>query len=365
MANKDNLEETINSCIGLFAGFLGIETYNPPTITMNQAEPGTGGSYNLKSNILNIDPSQVGDGTCYFEEVAHYLRHQLVEMDDVGAGPDVEEFLGRLGEDIGRNLTKGTELEYLFESHPPRRFSDMATYSKIFENHLDYAFSLVKDYDEACTGTISLRNIFAEDINEKVRIIKEYLGDKDLNKLLVGRKLANASLAAKLSENKDICYLASCDDAITGYLETVRNDSFNHYAGYVLSMKKLDCDVSGDVDLLISHLDLLGLYVDSFSRDIDSFRRKLEFEQMLRYTSELTHYIGYISAEKYAEANPQFMEEAAHIFRQPSSEIRAQFIKDEAIKPYQDRGGEIVLRKCAEYNIDLTGLEEEISGSVQ
>ena len=90
-------------------------------------EPVANSKY-LSNNTIIISFEDVGYGPVYFEEASHALRelktwrtipglitHLVSSLD-----PSVHEFYGRAGETLGRELVKGTELEYLFKDAPER-----------------------------------------------------------------------------------------------------------------------------------------------------------------------------------------------------------------------------------------------------
>ena len=69
----------------------------------------------------------MGDGPAYFEEASHALRHLLQKRSDIGYETQdygVQEFFGRSGETLGRYLTIGTDMEYLFSGKPARDMND-------------------------------------------------------------------------------------------------------------------------------------------------------------------------------------------------------------------------------------------------
>jgi len=70
-----------------------------------------------------IAPHDVNDGIAYFEEASHALRDLVMARKGIPyqkIDQRVQEFYGRIGETLGRDLVKGTELEYLFSNSAPR-----------------------------------------------------------------------------------------------------------------------------------------------------------------------------------------------------------------------------------------------------
>ncbi len=77
--------------------------------------------YNPEKNKIFISPENIGNGVAYFEEASHALRHISQKRKGLRQRDDkVDEFYGRVGETLGRKLTRGTKMESLFKDIPPR-----------------------------------------------------------------------------------------------------------------------------------------------------------------------------------------------------------------------------------------------------
>jgi len=93
--------------------------------------------YNPTDKSITINPENVGDGVSYFEEASHALRdlswnrrsafRKMIDVSSKKPSSYIQEFYGRTGETLGRELTRGTELAYLFEGVPPRNLDDPET----------------------------------------------------------------------------------------------------------------------------------------------------------------------------------------------------------------------------------------------
>lgn len=78
-------------------------------------------SFHRGDNKIRISSDSVSDGITYFEEASHALREIVQKRKGKHQYDDkVDEFYGRIGETIGRDLTKGTKLAYLFKNKSPR-----------------------------------------------------------------------------------------------------------------------------------------------------------------------------------------------------------------------------------------------------
>lgn len=78
-------------------------------------------SYDPIERKIGIVYSDIGDGISYFEEVSHALRDIVQRRKGIPSAEQndkVQECYGRIGETLGRELTKGTELAYLFQKAP-------------------------------------------------------------------------------------------------------------------------------------------------------------------------------------------------------------------------------------------------------
>jgi len=79
-------------------------------------------SYQPIDNKITMPESQIGDGDSYFEEASHALRAVADKKKNRSPFREnfkVGEFYGRIGSTLGREVTKGTDLDYLFKGPRP------------------------------------------------------------------------------------------------------------------------------------------------------------------------------------------------------------------------------------------------------
>ncbi len=97
-----------------------LEEGDYPEVEVKQGE---GSYYSLRDRTIYISPRDIGNGITYFEETSHALRDLILRRKGIeftGQDVQVHEFLGRAGETLGREISKGTDLEHLFEGYEAR-----------------------------------------------------------------------------------------------------------------------------------------------------------------------------------------------------------------------------------------------------
>ncbi|MBP7708336.1 hypothetical protein KA107_01515 [Candidatus Pacearchaeota archaeon] len=136
--DKERVKENVQRAFRILAEAYGVPLNKedvPPVFIENSSTP----FYDPINNRIVIPPESVGDGIAYFEEASHALRdlawrraglpNKLVDLSN---RPDmyVQEFYGRAGETLGRALTRGTDMEGLFEGLPERDLTSPQTRKK-------------------------------------------------------------------------------------------------------------------------------------------------------------------------------------------------------------------------------------------
>lgn len=93
-----------------------------PIVTSEESEVPEVPYYNLKKRIINIPVKSQDYAAAYFEEASHALRDLVQKkrlvyrlFHHLDSDLQVHEFYGRIGWTLGRDLSKGTEFETLFE----------------------------------------------------------------------------------------------------------------------------------------------------------------------------------------------------------------------------------------------------------
>lgn len=93
--------------------------------------------YRPKDNTIYIHKDHYGDGITYSEECGHCLRRTITDqlrIDDVLKDDQiaVEEFFGRLAENLGRSLSSEIKLEHLFQKEE-RNWSKTDKFQKMIK----------------------------------------------------------------------------------------------------------------------------------------------------------------------------------------------------------------------------------------
>ena len=158
--------------------------------------------YVPETQSIVISTRDIDNGSAYFEEASHALRHITLEKQGIPyeeQDEKVHEFFGRLGETLGRQLTKGTELEHLFHKKP--------------RNFRKLCHELEKDEEALKQEYLMLRAREA-----RVKTAKQILAAKTSENYLQLHKLLNNFKIGKIDFKK---FSASFRNLYTSYKKTL------------------------------------------------------------------------------------------------------------------------------------------------
>ena len=129
--NTENIETKVTNnlkfCIDTLAKALNVpipDSVRPAVKIVKD----NGDNYNSDHNEICVNETSIENGITYFEEAAHYIRTLLMlrhSKSKTSIDQPVQEFFGRLGESMGRELVKDTEYEFLFSNREPRTYANL------------------------------------------------------------------------------------------------------------------------------------------------------------------------------------------------------------------------------------------------
>lgn len=253
-------------------------------------------------------------------------------------------------------MTEGTDLARLFEGHPPRKYSDMENYARIFGNNLEHMFVTLTNKQEIIDGSVTLLNILIDNFNENGRALSQYSHDHDLDRLVASEDDAYTRFIATIKEKKP-CFYSNCTELFEGYLDEICEHPMKSFADLVRHNEGIY--KPGELGGLPDHIESLKTYIDLFEGIVDSFEFLTETKQNQISLSEISHYRGYISAEKYADTNPSYFEEAKTLFGIPTTEINERFVREEIFEPYAKLSQQLIIQRCIKSGMDPSKIFEK------
>ncbi|MFW5853259.1 MAG: hypothetical protein ACOCU8_01290 [Patescibacteria group bacterium] len=314
-----------------------------PTLISDEDPQGTS-SYDPESNVICINLKHFDDINTYGEEVAHWIRFQLVREDIylMVENSDLEEFLGRLGEYVARQVVKGTELEPMLEQvarDERSRNNYVAEKIEGLDSSLDEIKQVLDSYKkEAQAITSKAENLnsefeqllddiqvkFETDNLTKEELVSSYSKSVDIFKgiLKIIKEADNSNLLHKqirLSIDKMVCCLESFKLFIK-VCDEINND-------FVSEIKKLIRDIIETLDMMIF----------SFSGNPSELSTVLRMDVLSIY-DEVLHVEGYVAAEYYVENVPNWLETVPDLFR-GSYETLKKHVKSKQVKRWMKENG--------------------------
>lgn len=334
--------DDVNYCIDALAGFIGVEVVERPEIVESERE--TSYCDTAGKGRIGIDVDDAGKGFAYFEEAAHLLRARAAGR----PGEAVDEFLGRIAEEVGRNIVD-EEHSHLF-SHPPRNYSDDA----FFDSQIG---ELLRKTIE---GTIQSRNV-ADSARNTNRIFKScfeyvkglsaafknYNQHGDLDVLL---QESESHKQAHLTELIPLLPKNVIDGAqefykkfamlAVGYHENLSAFARNRQNAEIVDkddgqdeFEQRASSALGDADSAMQ-----GMY-DELEETREISLLAVDILQSYKANSQsvhetvINHFLGYTIAEDYLKS-ADFMQEAAALFRMPEEQIRQKYFTEDKVNAF-------------------------------
>ncbi len=320
--------------------------------------------YNFDDKNIYLTKKDIENGTAYYEESAHFLRHMLVSEMIKKSNHKVHEFFGRLGEGIGRKLTKNTEYKYLFDEKKGRNFSDLNFFEKKIEEVIDS--ETLKDKhrlrnNEILLNSANVGKIINNCTIELGKAIINYDDEKDDEKLLNDVTGVFENYTKNLKELKGKIY----------------KEIIEYNYNFFYNLKNLYENV---LKLTEGKNNLNGNWAEEERKSIEERCRENYFYIQKNYkriskASELcynflnlvktksdiinfkhgfanydfyNHLLGYVAAEQFIKNNSDFMTKARSVFRQNNETIYNTYFLNDYMKPYYKIITTSILRKFLE-----------------
>ncbi len=317
--------------------------------------------YNFDDKNIYLTKKDIENGTAYYEESAHFLRHMLVSEMIKKSNHKVHEFFGRLGEGIGRKLTKNTEYKYLFDGKKGRNFSDLNFFEKKIEEVIDS--ETLKDKHKLRNNKILLNSAnVGKIINnctiELGKVIMNYDDEKDDEKLLNDVTGVFENYTKNLKELKGKIYkeiieynynffynLKNLYKNVLKLIEGKNNLNGNWAEEERKSIEERCRDnyfyIQKNYERISKASELCYNFLNLVKTKSDIINFKHGFANYDFYN----HLLGYVAAEQFMRKNSDFMEVAPELFRKSEEEVYNNFFDDKALKPYYNKLIKVVINK--------------------
>lgn len=308
--------------------------------------------YDSNRNVVAIGLKDIDNGISYGEELGHFIRSYFekenTEQDSLGLSIKiaVDEFYGRLGENIARNTCTDSELGALFGDKERSHFENGEFNNFVDENLGEQKASLDK-LEEILKMNREGKLTIARAIRRFFSLLKEA-------ELLCEEAGENGSPVPELASSiisfvydrpggvKDLAKL----------METfVRDGGYPDWAGNLLSVLESAKNSLNNLrrtaedeafvgrkivySYLKSDLENIGSRCDSclFKLRFSGDNSKI-FGLFLKQQSYFYHVVGYSAAEKYMKDNPDWFEGLSKIYKYKDREALAEFIDNEEFRSW-------------------------------
>lgn len=345
-------KERANKLLGSMIKKIGVDIPEEfwPQIILNLDDSLTS-HYRPENNTINLHSSDIEDGIAYGEELAHFIRCHLEQenkharIDDYNYQMAVDEFFGRLGESVARELASGLDLAGLFEMKERSFFDGNDKVYQELEAGVESGWSGLEKLKRA----IETNRGFKIDINKRIKIFYE--------------KLEQAEGLCGLAEKGGLTLRSLSEEIFT----LLREGGGGLIELSAFARRLIDQDASAELmDILAkiltlssSNLEHIGMIADDYGevgdetildlspydeikRDLDFLKTICDYElfdlsspdfrllRLIRKTeSSLYHSVGYAAAENFVRSNPDWGDNLSRLYQLPSQDVFNQHIGSE------------------------------------
>lgn len=303
----------------------GITGQDLPQINIEQAEHSF---YVPEERRIIISQKDINNGSAYFEEASHALRHISLEKQGIPyykQDVKVHEFFGRIGETLGRQLSKGTELEHLFQ-RKPRNFTRFANEFEKDEEALKQEYLMLKAR-EAKVKTA--KQILAIKTSENYHQLHKLLNDFKSEKIDF-KKFSARFRNLYTSYKKTLDKLRQMPDSTISEIDMIEaglyKNNYDNLREFILKNQNLK--ESQHANEIQKSLENLTAYKPKFVKCVDdpeAIETRIKAKEMIRNLDN--HTKPYVYAEQYSlEELTQYplytlsdKEIRQRFFRKPSS----------------------------------------------
>jgi len=352
---NEKVKEEVNFCIDIFADYLSLNPEKRPRIELFDK---MGSSHVPQLNLIRINVNDIGKGHIYFEEVGHFLRDAIFPVTKFTIDRLCDEFLGRLSEDIGKELLKNTKYEYLYEQYEPRDWSNLDEFMKAVPTFAAATIANLKRdqiEDEFILNTIKYaQNTMIPYVGDLERTFKKY--DEDHDKIMMTKEVGDAFkiFLSNCKKNKVIIkkgVMSGFLDLHKTFINTIQQ--INKNVSYLLEAKNVYKNSQNDnekteakhyvtefYELIKNNYNILeetALKIFNIAESNKRINIMKSAPAKFIISNIYSHFLGYVAAELYIKENPDFMKKVPKLFRKPKEYIKEELILEaEYTKNHRD-----------------------------
>jgi hypothetical protein len=365
------IQHDVKALAELMAANLGIDISDAEIPTVRLARPNEeDSSYNPESNTISIKPDAVNNGAIYGEEIMHWLRRLAVpdqgelSLAELGS---VDEFFGRLGESVARDVTRNTQYEYLFEDYSPRKLSDpevlkrtqraikrssdlISVASSRMESKLSRSMLLMEEMSRIADA---LSNANEERREEKISI-DEFLEVVEMNQ---------KSLVDTYNQNKD----NNIREVVILFNKQVLNlYEIKKSLELIEEVRQSGEPVERELEEFeLETMQRFDSIIHSLYETIELAQPQLLFGAMTPQMADLSlsnhewHMRGYVAAEIFMQDNPGWADQLPDLINSPSPSVLENNVDAEKVNNWLKDNGVLEDEETPQFSPELMEHLEE------
>ncbi len=350
-------KEQIGNLIQLMSSRLGIDISKEdyPEIEFSPGGLETS-AYSSTRNIIYIHPdyntsgSGLGSGITYGEEIGHFLRYKICQnkedkdLENSSLQAAIDEFYGRIAENLARDVSVGTELDKLFTEDERSFFKNEDLDRKIKED--------VAKLRPLVENAISITE---KQFGSKLEVIKKIKGfysaletAEDVCKKAKDRKKPPQQVLEEV--------LAIVENGDNGRMELIKTlnslEEDGKYPVFATPLLNVIRQAKNGFQRLVryvndpDYVESIEIY-DLFTSDLKYVRNCSDFELynissshldflpiVLGMESKLYHIVGYAAAEHFFEKKADWLKTLPQVFHLTNEEALTTFLQNEEFQKW-------------------------------
>ncbi len=372
ISNNEGLERAeklARKLIGLMTAKIGINIpeENWPEIKISPEGYNTS-AYDKKDNVIYLNESRLGSGITYGEEIGHFIRcyfeRENGEADIFWGNPKVavDEFYGRLGENIAREVSMGTELEVLFGEEDERKHFKDEKLEEEIKNDINKTKPLLDKLEEVARANREGKIKIADNIKsffaklKDAELLCQEAKQQKMSPAELGKEVL--SLVTEGSGGREeLAVLAKSLIKDGGYpdwaqgLFDVLTAAEKNLAAFKSKIEEMG---SSKDDSLYTFLESDIWFIKSSCKmammKLSNLDQRLGGIEMINNAQvSLHHTIGYAAAEKYMQKDPDWLSKIPVIFKYKNREALEEFIENDDFQDWlQSNESMTVLKEMIE-----------------
>ncbi|MFA6476328.1 MAG: hypothetical protein WCV68_02820 [Candidatus Paceibacterota bacterium] len=305
-------------------------------------------AYSPEDNIIYIHEPNLNSGITYGEEIGHFIREYLCKKnnrehpyENLTQGA-IDEFFGRIGENLAREVSRGTNLEALFHEEERRHFKDETFLAKLkidvaeLRPKIDEVVSTVETGIASQLEILSRIKKFYAKVEEAENLCQEAKAQKSSSTDLA-KKIARLLFYGEGGTDELFKFMGedggSHQDRVGSLNEIIGISNFQIES--ILKEARVTAGATQPeiYESFLDRLNTMKAFCDNQLFSLSGVNLNLLLV-VIKLESQLYHIVGYSAAECYMSDNPDWLSSISSVYNLSDEEVASRFLEDDQIRAW-------------------------------